>query len=74
MRDITPSPAETRMSSKDTAFRTGVEPCLSLSNIAMVNGESDPTSIRVVLKFSKLMSTATTAEARIAGSRKGRVI
>jgi len=58
----------------DTAFKTGVDPCLSLSNIAIVSGESDPTSISVVLKFSKLISTDTTAEATIAGSRNGRVI
>ena len=61
------------MSSSDTAFRTGVEPCFSLSNIVMVSGESEPTSISVVLKFSKLISTATMAAATIAGNKNGSV-
>ena len=47
---------------------------MSLSNMVIVKGESDPTSMSVVLKFSKLISTDTMAEAKMAGMRNGRVI
>ena len=62
------------INSNDTAFSTGVDPCLSLSNIVMVSGKSDPTSMSVVLKFSKLIRIDTTAEATMAGSKNGNVI
>ena len=42
--------------------------------MAMVSGASEPTSISVVLKFSKLIKNATTTAPTIAGARKGSVI
>jgi hypothetical protein len=63
-RENRPNTAVTKIKRRDTAFRTRVEPRLSLSNILIVRGESDPTSISIVLKFSNLMSSETMAEAQ----------
>ena len=52
---IRASAEDPKVNNNDTAFKSGVEPSFKRSNIAIVNGASDPTSIKVVLKFSKLM-------------------
>ena len=42
--------------------------------MVIVSGASEPTSIKVVLKFSKLIKTATTPAPIIAGYKNGNVI
>ena len=57
--DSNASPPDTTISNNDNAFNTGVDPCFNRSNIAIVRGASDPTSIKVVLKFSNDIKNAT---------------
>ena len=70
---IRASAEDPTVNNNDTAFKSGVEPSFKRSNIAIVNGASDPTSIKVVLKFSKLMRNATTIAPTNAGIKNGMV-
>ena len=54
--------ADAVMRNRLTAFSTGVAPSRMRPYIMIVSGASDPTSIRVVLKFSKDMRKAIAAE------------
>ena len=62
-------PAEATIRNRLTAFNTGVAPSRIRPYIMIVSGESDPTSIKVVLKFSKDMRKAIAAEPISAGRR-----
>ena len=52
-----------------TALSTGLAPSRMRPYIMMVKGASEPTNIRVVLKFSKLIKKAMAAEPIRAGRR-----
>src|SRR5215472_8137962 len=60
---VSASSAEAVMRKRLTAFNTGVAPSRIRPYIMMVRGASEPTSISVVLKFSKDMRKAIAAEA-----------
>src|SRR5215467_1504417 len=64
---VSASSAEAVMRKRLTAFNTGVAPSRMRPYIMMVRGASEPTSISVVLKFSKDMRKAIAAEPMSAG-------
>ncbi len=59
---VSASTAELTISSKLTAFNTGVAPSRMRPYIITVKRASEPTSIKVVLKFSKLIKNEIAAE------------
>ncbi len=64
---------EPNINATETALTTGVVPSRTRWNISTVSGESDPTNIRVVLKFSKDIKKPTIAALINVGRKKGRV-
>src|ERR1035437_4435148 len=72
--NVNASKAEATISSKLTALSTGVAPSRMRPYIITVNGASEPTSISVVLKFSKLIKNEIAAEPISAGFKYGRVM
>ena len=60
---------EANIRNRLTAFSTGVAPSRMRPYIITVRGESEPTSIRVVLKFSKDIRNEMAAAPSSAGRR-----
>ena len=50
---IRPNSADASIKNSKTALSRGLEPSFTRSNMMIVTGGSEPTSISVVLKFSK---------------------
>ena len=63
------SPADASIRKRLTAFSTGLAPSRIRPYIITVSGESDPTNISVVLKFSNDIKNEMAAEPIKAGRR-----
>ena len=71
---VSASSADATMRNRLTALSTGVAPSRMRPYIMIVSGESAPTSISVVLKFSNDIRNAIAADPISAGRRYGIVI
>src|SRR6267142_6470616 len=71
---VSASAADASIRNRLTAFNTGPAPSRIRPYIMIVSGASDPTSIKVVLKFSNDIRKAMAPEPIRAGRRYGSVI